>query len=133
MSKTSKGSNSGGGAGQKNNNSNNPSGNEKQKKGFVKQDYSTKRNRFKKIKNTKNPANTYKFAKAEYDRLRSEKKAAKERRQQRQAEIEAAMNVYKEKKKLKNKKLSAKTAKGQPIMKNRIELLLDQIQNTVKS
>lgn len=76
---------------------------------------------------------TYKFAKAEYDRIRSEKKAAKERKQHRKAEIEAALNVYKEKKKLKNKKLAAKTAKGQPIMKNRIELLLDQIQHTVKS
>lgn len=46
--------------------------------------------------------------------------------------MEAALNKYKQKKKEKYKKLSAKTSKGQPLMKNRIELLLEEIQSSIK-
>lgn len=46
-------------------------------------------------------------------------------------EREEALKSYKEKKMQMYKKLSKKTKKGQPVMKDRLEMLLDKIQQQV--
>ncbi len=73
---------------------------------------------------------SYKKAYNEYENIKAKRKLEKEAALKKQAEIKAALDKYKRKKTLKFKKLSAKTSKGQPIMKNRIEMLLEKIQQT---
>ncbi|KAL3843223.1 hypothetical protein ACJMK2_021168 [Sinanodonta woodiana] len=75
----------------------------------------------------------HKFSKAheEYERrkqvnLEKKKVALKKKR-----ELAAALDKYKQKKKEKFKKLCKKTYKGQPVMKDRIEHLLEKIQRQV--
>ena len=46
-------------------------------------------------------------------------------------EKEEALKKYKEKKMQTYKKLSKKTKKGQPVMKDRLEMLLEKIQQQV--
>lgn len=76
--------------------------------------------------------NTIRSAQFEYERIQKKKQEIKQQARKKKAEMEAALNKYKQKKKEKYKKLSAKTSKGQPLMKNRIELLLEEIQSSIK-
>lgn len=73
----------------------------------------------------------YKKAHLEYQRLQEEKKKRKEELVRKKAERDEALRVYREKKTEKFKTLSRKTKKGQPIMKNRMEMLLEQIQKSM--
>ena len=52
---------------------------------------------------------------------------------QSKAEREEAMKKYKENKFEKNKKFFKKTKKGQPVMKDRLELLLEKIQESTSA
>lgn len=47
--------------------------------------------------------------------------------------MKEALNKYKQKKTEKYKKLSKKTKKGQPVMKYRLEMLLEKIEKNYKS
>eukprot|EP00088_Acartia_fossae_P022865 TRINITY_DN23976_c0_g1_i1.p1 TRINITY_DN23976_c0_g1~~TRINITY_DN23976_c0_g1_i1.p1 ORF type:complete len:179 (+),score=39.80 TRINITY_DN23976_c0_g1_i1:40-576(+) len=62
----------------------------------------------------------------------TEKKSAKEKKieeaQQRRAEREAKLKIYREKKNKRSKVMNARTKKGQPLMGDRIQLLLEKIQ-----
>ncbi|XP_011696439.1 PREDICTED: thyroid transcription factor 1-associated protein 26 homolog [Wasmannia auropunctata] len=75
----------------------------------------------------------YAFFKArqEYKRKREEKKKRKEEAVRVRAEREEALRKYKEQKMRNFKILSKKTKKGQPVMRGRIELLLEKIQQSV--
>ncbi|KAH0954519.1 hypothetical protein HN011_000247 [Eciton burchellii] len=70
-------------------------------------------------------------AKQEYQYRLNEKKKRIEKAAQVKAEREEALKKYKEKKTRNSKILSMKTKKGQPLMKGRIELLLEKIQQSV--
>ncbi|KAK2581097.1 hypothetical protein KPH14_007921 [Odynerus spinipes] len=67
----------------------------------------------------------------EYERKKEEKKRKKEEILRVKTEREEALRKYKEKKIKTYKKLSKKTKKGQPVMKDRIELLLEKIQQDI--
>lgn len=69
-------------------------------------------------------------AKQEYQRKQEEKKKRREEALRVKAEREEALKKYKEKKLRNFKVLSKKTRKGQPVMKGRIEMLLDKIQQS---
>lgn len=71
---------------------------------------------------------SYKKAYAEYERIKTERKQEREKQMKRKKEVQESLEKYKQKKRDKNKKLAARNSKGQPIMKNRIEMLLEQIQ-----
>ncbi|EZA56818.1 Thyroid transcription factor 1-associated protein 26-like protein [Ooceraea biroi] len=70
-------------------------------------------------------------AKQEYQRKANEKKRRQEEAARTKAEREEALKRYKEKKIRNIKVLSQKTKKGQPVMKGRIEMLLEKIQRSV--
>ncbi|KAJ8978810.1 hypothetical protein NQ317_018900 [Molorchus minor] len=74
----------------------------------------------------------FKKAYQEFERIKGEKNKKKEEFLRKKAEKEEALKVYKKNKLEKFKKLSRKTKKGQPIMKERMELLLEKIQNSLK-
>lgn len=80
-------------------------------------------------KGTKKTA--FRKAHLEYQRIQEEKKRKKEELTRKKAERDEALKVYKEKKVKKFKALSKKTRKGQPIMKDRMEMLLAQIQDNL--
>jgi len=67
-------------------------------------------------------------AKREYRRKQEEKKNRLENAIRVKAEREEALKKYREKKLQNYKVLSKKTKKGQPVMKGRIEMLLEKIQ-----
>lgn len=69
-------------------------------------------------------------AKREYQRKQEEKKKRIEEAIRVKAERAEALRNYKEKKMRNFKVLSKKTRKGQPVMKGRIEMLLEKIQRT---
>ncbi|XP_028047290.2 thyroid transcription factor 1-associated protein 26 homolog [Monomorium pharaonis] len=77
---------------------------------------------------SKKKGGAYFKAKREYHRKQEEKKKRIEETARRKAEREEALRKYKEKKIRNFKILSKKTRKGQPVMKGRIELLLEKIQ-----
>lgn len=66
----------------------------------------------------------------EMERIKKEKEAKKEEAEKRKQEQDEAMKKYRAKKIEKNKKLNKKTKRGQPVMKGRIEMLLEKIQNS---
>lgn len=68
-----------------------------------------------------------------YQLLREEKQKKMEEFKQRREERENAILQAKKKRIEKNKKLSQKTKKGQPIMKYRMEMLLEQIEKSLKN
>ncbi|XP_011631059.1 thyroid transcription factor 1-associated protein 26 homolog [Pogonomyrmex barbatus] len=70
-------------------------------------------------------------AKQEYRRKQEEKKKRIEDAARMKAEREEAMKNYREKKMRNFKILSKRTKKGQPVMKGRIEMLLEKIQQSV--
>lgn len=63
-----------------------------------------------------------------FERTKMDREVKKKEALRKQNERDAALKIYKEKKLIKSKKLNQKTKKGQPIMKGRIEMLLEQIQ-----
>lgn len=69
-------------------------------------------------------------AKQEYQRKEREKKERIEDAIRVKAEREEALRNYKEKKMRNFKILSKKTKKGQPVMRGRIEMLLEKIQQS---
>ncbi|KAK3586374.1 hypothetical protein CHS0354_022530 [Potamilus streckersoni] len=75
----------------------------------------------------------HKFSKAheEYERRKQIKLDKKEVALKKKRELAAALDKYKQRKKEKFKKLCKKTYKGQPVMKDRIEHLLEKIQRQV--
>lgn len=70
-------------------------------------------------------------AKQEYKRKFEEKTTKMEDANRRREEREEALRKYKEKKLRNFKLLSKKTKKGQPVMKGRIEMLLEKIQQSL--
>lgn len=70
-------------------------------------------------------------AKQEYKRKQEEKKKKVEDAIRVKAEREEALRKYKEKKLHNFKVLSKKTKKGQPVMRGRIEMLLEKIQQSL--
>ncbi|XP_046431962.1 rRNA-processing protein FYV7 [Neodiprion fabricii] len=82
---------------------------------------------------TSNPqpkGNAFHAAKIEYLKKKDEKKNRREEAQRKKEEKIEALRKYREEKALKYKKLSKKTKKGQPVMKDRLEMLLEKIQQT---
>ncbi|XP_018353505.1 PREDICTED: thyroid transcription factor 1-associated protein 26 homolog isoform X1 [Trachymyrmex septentrionalis] len=73
-------------------------------------------------------SNAFFKAKREYQREQEEKKNRLENAIRIKAEREKALKKYREKKLQNYKVLSKKTKKGQPVMKGRIEMLLEKIQ-----
>lgn len=69
-------------------------------------------------------------AKQEYQRKEREKRERIEDAIRVKAEREEALRNYKEKKMRNFKILSKKTKKGQPVMRGRIEMLLEKIQQS---
>ncbi|XP_011867211.1 PREDICTED: thyroid transcription factor 1-associated protein 26 homolog [Vollenhovia emeryi] len=70
-------------------------------------------------------------AKREYRRKQEEAKKRREDAARVKAEREEALRNYKEKRMRNFKLLSKKTSKGQPVMKGRVEMLLERIQRNV--
>lgn len=68
------------------------------------------------------------LAQEKYKKIQEEKQRRKEELQRQKEERQAALEAYKKQKAMKFKKLSQKTRKGQPVMKGRMELLLEKIQ-----
>ncbi|XP_050537349.1 thyroid transcription factor 1-associated protein 26 homolog [Daktulosphaira vitifoliae] len=75
--------------------------------------------------------NPYKEAQERYKQIQEDKKTRRLEALKRKEEIRQAMEEYNKKKRYKNKKLSKKTRKGQPVMKERLELLLEKIEADV--
>lgn len=75
----------------------------------------------------------YKKAHEEYQRIKEEKKKRREELEKKKAERDAALKIYKQKKVEKFKRLNKKTKRGQPVMKDRIEMLLEQIQKNIQN
>ncbi|KAG5873672.1 hypothetical protein JTB14_013338 [Gonioctena quinquepunctata] len=71
-------------------------------------------------------------AQQEFQRLKEEKQKKREEFLNKKAEKEEALKKYRKEKAAKFKKLSRRTKKGQPIMKDRMEMLLEKIQNSMK-
>jgi len=88
---------------------------------------------FKNANKTSKSKKSYAFfkAKQEYQRKQEEKKKRSEEALRVKAEREEALKKYKEKKLRNFKVLSKKTRKGQPVMKGRIEMLLEKIQQSM--
>ncbi|XP_011299699.1 thyroid transcription factor 1-associated protein 26 homolog [Fopius arisanus] len=83
-----------------------------------------------KEKQPKKKRNAFHSAKLEFQRKLDEKKQRKEEIMRAKAEREEALQKYKQKRMENYKKLSKKTRKGQPVMKDRLEMLLEKIQQT---
>ncbi|KAK0084734.1 hypothetical protein PV325_006488 [Microctonus aethiopoides] len=86
---------------------------------------------FNKINNKEEPQgkpNSVLAARLQYNRRKRELREQKEKNLRAKAERHEALEKYKAKKAENFKKLSRKTSKGQPVMKDRLELLLAKIQ-----
>ncbi|RLU27588.1 hypothetical protein DMN91_001392 [Ooceraea biroi] len=83
------------------------------------------------LSTSKKKGHAFYKAKQEYQRKANEKKRRQEEAARTKAEREEALKRYKEKKIRNIKVLSQKTKKGQPVMKGRIEMLLEKIQRSV--
>lgn len=78
-------------------------------------------------------SSAFRKAKQEYLRKKDEKRKEKEEALLVKSERKEALEKYKEKKMQMYKKLSKKTKKGQPVMKDRMEMLLEKIQQQVSN
>ena len=78
-------------------------------------------------------SSAFRKAKQEYLRKKDEKRKEKEEALLVKSERKEALEKYKEKKMQTYKKLSKKTKKGQPVMKDRMEMLLEKIQQQVSN
>ena len=76
----------------------------------------------------KNRPNNLRRAKAAYKKKMEEKQQGQEEAVKRMEEAEAARKRYKEKRLHRFKKLNQKTKKGQPVMRGKIELMLEALQ-----
>ncbi|KAK0183121.1 hypothetical protein PV327_001191 [Microctonus hyperodae] len=86
---------------------------------------------FNRINNKEEPQgkrNSVLAARLQYNRRKRELREQKEKELQAKAERHEALENYKTRKAETFKKLSRKTSKGQPVMKDRLELLLAKIQ-----
>lgn len=81
----------------------------------------------------KNRPNNLRRARAEYKKKIEEKQQSKDEVLKRRQEAEVARKRYKEKRLHRFKKLNQKTKKGQPVMRGKIELMLEALQQTAKS
>ncbi|XP_076333447.1 uncharacterized protein LOC143237769 [Tachypleus tridentatus] len=72
--------------------------------------------------------NTFHRALKEYEKKQAEKKLKQQEQQRVELERHKALQQYQQRKKDRFKKLNKKTRKGQPVMKERIMLLLEKIQ-----
>ncbi|PSN47401.1 hypothetical protein C0J52_11162 [Blattella germanica] len=75
----------------------------------------------------------YQAAQLEYERKQAEKAAKLEELTRKREEKSAAIAKYKARKTEIYKKLSKKTKKGQPVMKGRLELLLEKLEKSIQS
>ncbi|XP_015121298.1 thyroid transcription factor 1-associated protein 26 homolog [Diachasma alloeum] len=78
----------------------------------------------------KKKRNAFHSAKLEFQRKQEEKKQKEAEMLRVKAEREEALQKYKQKRMENYKKLSKKTRRGQPVMKDRLEMLLEKIQQT---
>lgn len=81
----------------------------------------------------KNRPNNLRRARAQYKKKIEEKQQRQEEVMKRRQEAEAAKKRYKEKRIHRFKKLNQKTKKGQPVMRGKIELMLEALQQTPNS
>ncbi|XP_076622305.1 uncharacterized protein LOC143342380 [Colletes latitarsis] len=72
-------------------------------------------------------------AKKEFLRKKDDKRKKQEQMEHIKSEQKEALKKYKEKKMQTFRKLSMRTKKGQPVMKGRLELLLEKIQQQVSN
>lgn len=72
-------------------------------------------------------------AKLEYERVKELKEQEKQERAEKRKEREEAIKKSKQQRIERIKKLTQKTKKGQPVMKGRIEILLEKIQKQMTS
>uniref|UniRef100_A0A1B6FTA1 Thyroid transcription factor 1-associated protein 26 n=1 Tax=Cuerna arida TaxID=1464854 RepID=A0A1B6FTA1_9HEMI len=80
----------------------------------------------------KKHSSTFRLAVEEYNNKKLEIQKRKEEIKHRKEETKQALQRYKEIKAIKMKTLSRKTKKGQPVMKYRMQNLLERIQNGLK-
>lgn len=82
------------------------------------------------VNSKSNKSHAFFKAKREYRRKQEEDKKRKEETIRVKAEREEALRNYKEKKIRNFKVLSKRTRNGQPVMRGRIEMLLEKIQQS---
>ena len=73
----------------------------------------------------------YQRAQMAYEAKEAERRQKREEEEQQQKERQAALKKYRKKKFERLHKLSKKTSKGQPVMRGRIEVLLEKIQSSI--
>ncbi|GFT64482.1 hypothetical protein NPIL_210081 [Nephila pilipes] len=83
--------------------------------------------------NDNNGSQFYRRAMQEYERNRAAIEERKQIKEAKRKEREEAITRYKEKKLENFKKLSQRTKRGQPVMKGRLEILLEKIKKTVNN
>ncbi|XP_063399375.1 thyroid transcription factor 1-associated protein 26 homolog [Mytilus trossulus] len=76
-------------------------------------------------------SNTYSKSQKQFSKKKMDKEKKKKEVLKQKREIESALTKYKDKKSKQYKKLCKKTYKGQPVMKNQIEILLHKIQSGI--
>ncbi|KAF8786415.1 thyroid transcription factor 1-associated protein 26-like [Argiope bruennichi] len=81
--------------------------------------------------NTNDNKTFFKRAMHEYERRKAIKEERKLMKEAKKKEREEALRKYTEKKRENFKKLSQKTKWGQPVMRGRMEILLEKIQKSV--
>lgn len=75
---------------------------------------------------------TFQKAKEEFERQQDEKRKKIEERELAKKEKKAALKRYRQKKMAKMKILNKKTAKGQPALRARMDLILDEIREQIR-
>lgn len=81
----------------------------------------------------KNRPNNFQRAKALYKKKIEEKMQRQEETLNKRKEAEEAKKKYKERRLYRFKKLNQKTKKGQPLMRGKIELMLESLQQATHS
>uniref|UniRef100_A0A1B6CCI9 Uncharacterized protein n=1 Tax=Clastoptera arizonana TaxID=38151 RepID=A0A1B6CCI9_9HEMI len=74
----------------------------------------------------------YQAAKCEFNKINEEKKKRFAEISKKKEEIKEALKEYRKKKCEKFKKLSKKNKRGQPVMKDRIQMLYEKVQDSIK-
>lgn len=82
------------------------------------------------VPTNKNKRKPHLNAYEEYKKLKEEKRQRKDEIQKKREERDKALKEYKKEKTRKFKKLNQKTSRGQPVMKYRMQMLLEQIQKS---
>lgn len=75
--------------------------------------------------------NAFQKARNQLAKMKDEKRLKKEEFLKKKEEKEEKLKLYKQKRDEKFKRLNKKTKRGQPVMKDRLEMLLEQIQNNM--